>query len=299
MAQCLTDFLKEQDVEFYELFEMSKISSIGIGGKAQLFVSPNTEEKLISLIDFLVENDKKYIIVGRMTNILPCDTEYSGVLISTLKINTYNAAEMRCTVSCGTDFSKLLYSLSFMGYGGMEELFGIPGSVGGMIFGNAGAYGKSVSDFITDVTVYDPLQKTKYSLDASEMGFAYRESIVKHTRLAVLSANLTFSLKGVNEIKVRLGEIISQRKSSQPYGQKSLGSIFKRSGDIPISRLIDSLGLKGLRIGGAEISEKHAGFIVNAGGATAKDVRELIKIVKNKIFSAYGIEADEEIQFMK
>lgn len=299
MAQCLTDFLKEQDVEFYELFEMSKISSIGIGGKARLLASPNTEEKLIRLIDFLVENNEKHIIVGRMTNILPCDSEYSGVLISTLKISTYNVAEIRCSVSCGTDFSKLLYNLSAMGYGGMEELFGIPGSVGGMIFGNAGAYGKSVSDFITDVTVYDPLRKKKYSLDASEMGFAYRESIVKHTRLTVLSANLIFSLKAVNDIRERFSEIISLRKASQPYGQKSLGSIFKRSGDIAISRLIDNLGLKGLRIGGAEISEKHAGFIVNVGGATAKDVTELIKIIKNKIFSAYGIEAEEEIQFMK
>ena len=299
MAQCLTDFLKEQDVEFYELFEMSKISSIGIGGKARLLASPNTEEKLIRLIDFLVENNEKHIIVGRMTNILPCDSEYSGVLISTLKISTYNVAEIRCSVSCGTDFSKLLYNLSAMGYGGMEELFGIPGSVGGMIFGNAGAYGKSVSDFITDVTVYDPLRKKKYSLDASEMGFAYRESIVKHTRLTVLSANLIYSLKAVNDIRERFSEIISLRKASQPYGQKSLGSIFKRSGDIAISRLIDNLGLKGLRIGGAEISEKHAGFIVNVGGATAKDVTELIKIIKNKIFSAYGIEAEEEIQFMK
>ena len=299
MAQCLTDFLKEQDVEFYELFEMSKISSIGIGGKARLLASPNTEEKLIRLIDFLVENNEKHIIVGRMTNILPCDSEYSGVLISTLKISTYNVAEIRCSVSCGTDFSKLLYNLSAMGYGGREELFGIPGSVGGMIFGNAGAYGKSVSDFITDVTVYDPLRKKKYSLDASEMGFAYRESIVKHTRLTVLSANLIFSLKAVNDIRERFSEIISLRKASQPYGQKSLGSIFKRSGDIAISRLIDNLGLKGLRIGGAEISEKHAGFIVNVGGATAKDVTELIKIIKNKIFSAYGIEAEEEIQFMK
>ena len=299
MTQCLTDFLKKQDVEFYELFEMSKISSIGIGGRARLFALPNSEEKLIKLIDFLVDNNEKYMIVGRMTNILPCDDEYTGVLISITKIANYNVAERTCFADCGVIFSKLLSDVSGMGYGGMEELFGIPGSIGGMITGNAGAYGKSISDFIISVNVYDPLKKTKYALSAEEMGFAYRDSIVKHSRLIVLSASFLFSLKSESEIKARFKEVISMRKASQPYGQKSLGSIFKRSGDIPISLLIDKLGLKGRRIGGAEISKKHAGFIVNVDKATAKDVTELIKIIKDKLFSVYGVVAEEEIQFMK
>ena len=299
MIQRVLDFFKDQDVEIYRSFDISRISSIGIGGVADLAVYPNTEQQLLSVLAFLEENEIKYFIAGQMTNLLLCTDRYSGVIVLTDKMNGYCVAECGVRAECGAKFSKALMGAADASVGGAEALFGIPGSVGGMVYNNAGAFGKSVSDYFISARLYALKDKKVIRHFASDMNFGYRRSMLQSKEHVLLSAE--FKLDKIDKEKIRneFKRIISLRKGSQPYGEKSLGSIFKRCDGIPLSRLIDDLGLKGFRIGGAEISTKHAGFIVNSGGATANDVLRLVEYVKNKIYKEYGIIAEEEIELLK
>ena len=298
MTRSLIDFLKKQDVEFIESFDISSVSAIGIGGVASVAVMPNDETQLINVIEFLYSNGIKFKIVGRMTNILQIEDIYNGVLILTGKMSGYSLAENIVAVKCGAVLSKILKEVSAENLGGAEELYGIPGSVGGMVYGNAGAYGKAVSDIFVSARFYCPSEKRIFHLTNSDMNFSYRSSLIKNTDYVLLSSELLFQNKQKEDVTKRIREITNLRQLSQPYGKKSLGSVFKRYSDVPISKLIDELGLKGLTVGGASVSKKHAGFIVNNGDARAGDVLRLIEIIKEKIYNAYGIVAEEEIEYM-
>lgn len=298
MLRYLIEYLKESDVEYCQNFDISSLSYIGIGGRVMLFIKPENLESLIRTVDILAEGSIPYKVVGAMSNLLPRDEFYDGVILSVQKISTYFTAENMLTVECGAKLSRVISEISRLGLGGMESLYGIPGTVGGMVYGNAGAYGDDISDFFVSAKLYDPRKKAIRTAKPADMNFSYRKSALQSTDEILLSA--TFALKKLDReiIKSKLADTISKRKATQPFGEKSLGSIFKRKGDIPISKLIDEVGLKGYSVGGAEISEKHAGFIINKNGATAHDVKELIAYIKSKIYSAYGIEAEEEIEFL-
>ncbi len=298
MTQCLIDFFKKQDVEYKRNLNISRLSSIGIGPTADLAVMPNDEAKLIKTIEFLKDNRIKHRVVGRMTNILFVDINYNGVLILTSKMTDYSVAENEITAQCGVSFSKMLSELSHRGIGICEELYGIPGSVGGMVFGNAGAFGKSISDCLISARLYFTEEKKIATLTADKMRFSYRNSLMKKKDTILLSASFKFCESDKDTLNSRMKEIMDLRKSSQPYGERSLGSIFKRYGDVPVSKLIDELGFKGYSVGGACVSKKHAGFIVNSGGATAEDVTVLINLIKARLHSSYGIAPEEEIQYV-
>ena len=298
MTQCLIDYFKKQDVEYKEGLNISKISSIGIGGRADLAVFPRDEKSLINTVAYLDESNTDFRVVGRMTNILATGGQYNGVLVITDKIKSYSVAESTVEAQCGVMLSRLLRELAERGLSVCEELYGIPGSVGGTVYGNAGAFGKSISDCILSAKLYLLKEKRTVDLSFDEMKFSYRSSVMKEKESVLLSATFALRKCDKNILQTRMQELTQKRKSTQPYGEKSLGSIFKRSGDIPISRLIDELGFKGYSIGGAAVSEKHAGFIVNKGGATAADVIKLIKLIKARIYASYGIIAEEEIQYL-
>ncbi len=298
MLLCFTEFLKKHDVEYVESFDISRISSIGIGGNALLAVIPNDTDKLIKVLDFLKDNRLQYKIVGEMSNILPSDDFYDGILLLTRKIQCYSLAENVLTVDCGAKLSSVLSKVARKNLGGMEELFGIPGSVGGMVSGNAGAYGKSISDFFIEAEIYSPSKKCVMTVSRNQMDFSYRSSSIKNTDSVLLSASFSLESIPYEIIKEKMQSVISKRKSAQPYSEKSLGSVFLRCGDIPTSLMIDRLGLKGYSIGGAEISAKHAGFIINKGNATSWDVKELISFIKDKVFSSYGVIPKEEIEYL-
>lgn len=298
MSQRFTDFMKLSDVKYIRDFDVSSISSIRVGGKTKYLVKPDNEDKLISVLDFLVEENLKYIVVGGMTNILPRDEYYDGAIISTANLRNYFRAENVITVGTGIKLSELIMKASRLGLGGAESLFGIPGSIGGAVSGNAGAYGNSVSDFLIRARIYDPKKRKILVLENQEMNFSYRNSCIKSSSLVILSASFAFIQRAKADIDADFQKYTALRKNTQPYGERSLGSIFKRCGDVPTSLLIDKIGLKGYRIGGAEVSEKHAGFIVNRGGAKAKDIRALILTIKKRILLEYGLLPEEEIQYM-
>lgn len=298
MTNCLIDFFKKQDVEYKEFFKISDISSIGIGGIARYALYPNTVQKLIRSVDYLNSRGVSFRVVGRMTNILSVSDVYDGVLILTNKLDRYCVAENTVSAECGVPLSKLIREMIKYDLGGAEALYGIPGSVGGAVFGNAGAFGLEISDIFISARIYRYDVGRTVILDKEQMSFSYRHSALEDIPALLLDAQIAFSRSDPALIKSRISDILAKRKSSQPYGELTLGSIFKRDEDLPISRLIDELGLKGFSVGGAKISEKHAGFIVNFGGASASDVLSLIKQVKEKLYSSYGIVAKEEIKYL-
>ncbi len=296
MLTSLLEFLKEQEIEYTESLEVSKISYIKIGGTVACAAMPSDTGKLVKLVEFLFEKKIPYRLVGAMTNILPRDSYYQGVLIITTKCNGYCVAESSYKAECGVRFSTLIRKTASLGICGAESLFGIPGTVGGMVYSNAGAYGTSVSDLLLRATVYSPLERRIFTLDAADFKFSYRHSALMDTDRVILSAEFSAEKDAPEKIFERISTVVKKRRSSQPCDMPSLGSAFKRTNDTPISLLIDKLGLKGVSVGGAQISNKHAGFIVNTGAATEGDYLQLLEAVKDRIYKEYGIIALEEIE---
>lgn len=294
----LSLFFSSNDINFLCNAPMKEYTTIRVGGLAEYMIFPDTEYKLIQALEFVHGNSTKYKIVGKMSNVLPCDGYYNGVLINTQLLNRYSHQKNTVSCQCGTLFPTLLARMSVLNLGGLESLALIPGSVGGMIASNAGAYGREISDFLISVDVYIPTISQRCVLLKDELDFKYRSSRIKNSDIVVLSAKIRFEEKSTEKISDDITKIIERRKKSQPIGKASLGSVFKRSGEFPSGYLIERCGLKGFSIGDAEISTKHAGFIVNQGNATASDVKKLISHVKNAVHSEFGIHLDEEIEYL-
>jgi UDP-N-acetylmuramate dehydrogenase len=295
------DYLKEHDVEFKGNYKLSNISSIKIGGPADVVAFPKNESSLISLISFLVNEKIHYKIVGRMTNILPSDKGFRGVVISTKHLDCLDVRDSVATADAGVGLPYMIKRLAKIGLGGMESLSGIPGSIGGAVANNAGAFGSEISTFFLNARLFSVKEKKVKVLDCRDMNFGYRTSILskKDNEFILLNATFAFSKREIPLIENDISKITQRRKATQPIELPTLGSVFKKSGDVSISKLVDEIGLKGFSTGGAYISEKHAGFIVNKGNASANDVRRLISIIKERVYRAYGIIPREEIEFLE
>lgn len=298
MFSRVSDFLKQRDVEFTEYEPLARHSSIKIGGCARIFATPDTEDKLCDLIGFLYEKGIKYKVVGGSSNLLFDDGLYNGIVVSFLKLKRKSVAECLVSAECGIRAGELFRFAAGFGLGGAEGLAHIPGVLGGLICMNAGAYGYAVSDLVRSVRVFDPRSRSVRVMDASELGFSYRRSIFQSEPIVALCCELCFVPGEREDILARMRSLGRKRRETQPIDKPSLGSTFKRVGQTGAGYYIERAGLKGLRIGGAEVSEKHAGFIVNVGEATASDVLSLISLVKARVFAAFGVILDEEIEFL-
>lgn len=295
----LSLFLTSQGIDFIKNAPMKEYSSIRIGGIAEYMIFPDNEEKLIEVVRFFNEKSIKHKVIGKMSNILPCDGFYEGVLINTKLLNHYSHYENTVFCQCGVLFPTLLARMSVLNLGGLESLALIPGTAGGMIASNAGAYGKEISDFLISLDAYIPSSKKRCTFSKDELEFGYRSSFIKSNGMVVLSARFQFEEKNTEHISRDISKIIERRKRSQPIEKASLGSIFKKSGELSSGYLIEQCGLKGFSVGDAEISSKHAGFIINKGNATADDVKKLIAYVKNKVEFDFGVLLNEEIEYLK
>lgn len=292
-------FFEMNDVEYKENYLISLISPVKIGGQARFIAYPNSHQKLLLTVDFLRTNEIKYKIVGKMSNILPCDHNYDGVIVKTDRINDCNFNKSFVEVGCGISLPYLAKISCQAGLSGLEELSGIPGSIGGAIRGNAGAFGREIGELIYSVTIYDPIQKQVVRLGAHDIKFKYRESSLIGTENIIISAILRLNSCNSEESLNRMKYCQLKRKETQPVGLPSLGSVFKKvSKDTPAARLIDECGLKGKRIGGAEISSKHAGFIINSGKATSKDFLDLVDLTYNTVYDRFNIKLEREIEIL-
>ena len=276
---------------------MSRHTSFRIGGEAEVMAFPKNREELFQLLKTSALLDCKPAILGAGTNVLAPDEGLSGLVIC-LKdcldgMERLENNRVRCMA--GVTMSRAAGFAANLGLSGLEFAHGIPGTVGGGVYMNAGAYGGEIGKVCTAVEVMDRSGHTR-TLTREEMGFSYRYSVLEETEDIVLSAEFELYPDSSEAIWDRMKELIAKRSASQPLNLPSAGSAFKRPAGGYAAALIEQAGLKGFRVGGAAISEKHAGFAVNLGGATAGDVKELLRQVSDKVYEASGIRLEPEVR---
>ena len=297
MYEHLIGMLKVNEVEYQTQADLKALCSIRIGGVAGIVIFPDTEKKLVSVIEYLTNSGEDYRLVGNMTNIVPPDKYFYLPIISTRRLRGYSIKDGFAVAMAGESIFRILNSAAPKNLGGPEPLCGIPGTVGGLVAMNAGAFGKEISDFLIDATVYDKTEGKTKRLSASEMRFSYRSSVLRDGNFILLSARFKLFEKPYSSIISDLREYRERRIFAQPT-EPSCGSVFMRCGDIIPARIIDALGLRGLGMGGAVVSKKHAGFIVNLGNATAEDFCGLVERIKSEASVRLGVTLKEEVEYL-
>ncbi|MEE1374137.1 MAG: UDP-N-acetylmuramate dehydrogenase [Clostridia bacterium] len=278
---------------------MAKHISFRVGGCADYYVNCTDRKELSSLLSFLTEEGVPHMLIGNGSNLLFRDSGYRGVIIH-LEGEFQDCEVQGDTVIAGS--GKLLSSVSSLaaksGLAGMEFASGIPGSIGGAIYMNAGAYGGEMKDIVTRVWLMSPDGKEETVRTGTEMEFAYRNSCLQRTGEIVTKVELKLQPEDAEAIQARIAELTEKRVQKQPVNFPSAGSTFKRPAEGYAAALIQESGLKGVSVGGAEVSEKHSGFIINKGGATATDVLQLMELVEKKVYEDSGIHLEPEVRII-
>ncbi len=281
---------------------MSKHTSFKIGGNADIFVKINDVWKLKQILNFAKLNKINVTIIGNGSNILVKDSGIRGIVvkldIKQIRIEKINDRNVKVIAEAGASLGLIAQKLVNENISGFEFAATIPGSIGGAIRMNAGAYGGEFKDIVVKTKCLDEYGNM-HILKNEEQRFAYRHSIFSEEKLIIIETELMLNIeKDAEEIKRKMFENLESRKAKQPINYPSAGSTFKRGEDFVTAKLIDECGLKGYSIGGAQVSEIHAGFIINKGNATAKDVLTLVEYVKNKVFEKFGKKIELEIEVL-
>ena len=291
----IASLLPDTDLKFYE--PMSRHTSFRIGGDAEVMAFPKTCEELASVLKVSALLDTKPAILGAGTNILAPDEGVPGLVIC-LK-DCLSGMELldgdRIRVMAGVTMTRAAVFAAGNGLSGLEFAHGIPGSIGGGVYMNAGAYGGEIKDICESVDVMDMAGNVR-TLTCDQVEFSYRHSILEEQVGIVVRAVFRLEKKPEAQIRERMKELQGKRSASQPLDLPSAGSAFQRPVGAYAATLIDQAGLKGFRVGGAAISEKHAGFAVNLGGATAADMRMLLEQVSDIVFEKSGIRLEPEVR---
>ncbi|MFH1462550.1 MAG: UDP-N-acetylmuramate dehydrogenase [bacterium] len=306
-------------MKFQKDVSLKKYTTFRIGGKAKYFFSAKNKEELALAVKSAEEMNLPFFVLGQGSNVLVSDEGFKGLVIKmqNSKIKMQNE-KSKCKIfaEAGALLAKLVKFSKNKGLTGLEWAAGIPGSVGGAVFGNAGAFGKSMDDIVKKIEVFETKSLKFKHYTAKECSFNYRKSLFKR-RKGLIIFSITLGLKKGNKknIQKKIKEYLTYRKERHPLDFPSAGSVFKnpkgfsaaRLGDedksssssFAAARLIEKCGLKGKRIGGVKISEKHANFIVNLGSGRAEDVRKLMNLTKQKVKNKFKIILEEEIRFLK
>ena len=285
------------DIELRLDESMAKHTSFRIGGNAEVMAFPKNALELSKLLKVSAFLDCKPVILGAGTNVLAPDSGMSGLIIC-LKDCLDGMKRLdgnRIQVMSGVTMTRAAVFAANHGLSGMEFAHGIPGTVGGGVYMNAGAYGGEICQICESVDIMD-MEGNLKTLSCEEMRFSYRHSILEETSDIVVSAVFKLEPKSETEIKDKMKELMGKRSASQPLDLPSAGSAFKRPVGGYAAALIDQAGLKGYQVGGAAISTKHAGFAVNLGGATAEDVKNLLQQVSDIVFEKSGIRLEPEVR---
>ena len=277
---------------------MSKHTSFKIGGNADIFIKAQTVEDIKYILNFVDKNGVPLTVIGNGSNLLVKDNGIRGIVLQTA-INEIDIDKQNQIVKVGNgvklgELSAILEKNELTGF---EFASGIPGSIGGAVRMNAGAYGREFKDIIKDVT-YITKNGQIITEKCEDLSFLYRHSRFCNTNDIILFANLKLEKGTLEDIKNKKSEILKARIEKQPLDMPSAGSTFKRGQDFISAKLIDEAGLKGYQIGGAKVSEKHAGFIVNSGDATAKDVIKLIEYVQKVVYEKFNKKLETEIEII-
>lgn len=275
---------------------MSLHTTFKIGGAADYYVSASTVKETIDVVTLCKSENVPYTICGNGSNLLVSDEGIDGVVINVAASNA-EVDGTTVTAESGALLSKIANTALKAELSGLEFAAGIPGSIGGGIYMNAGAYGGELKDVIKNVTYLDE-DGTVKTASAKDCGFGYRKSIFTGKKCVILSCTAELSKGDYAEIKSKMAELSAKRTEKQPLSVPSAGSTFKRPEGHFAGGLIEQAGLKGFSVGGAQVSEKHAGFVVNKGGATAADVTNLIKHIQKTVKEKFSVELEPEIKII-
>lgn len=291
----LGEFYNEEDITVDS--PMSEHIYFRVGGPADILVTPVNEEQVVNTLKLCKEYNVPYFILGNGSNILVKDGGISGVVIKFNKLNKVTSEENCVTAQCGAllkDVSKAALENNLRGF---EFACGIPGSIGGAVFMNAGAYDGEMAHVIKSAKIIDENCNIK-NLTKEELELGYRSSSVMKNGYVVLEATVELESGEYASIKDRIDDLTNKRESKQPLEYPSAGSTFKRPVGYFAGKLIQDSGLKGFSIGGAAVSEKHSGFVINKGGATAKDILDVIAHVQKTVKENFDVELHTEVRII-
>ena len=291
--------LQDVGVEWELDCPMAPHTSFRIGGPADVALFPRTSEKLYQALSILRKAKIPTLVIGNGSNVVFADDGYRGAVVFTGKCRKIEVQEDIIQADAGVSLSALASAARDEGLSGLEFAFGIPGTLGGAVYMNAGAYGGSMSDVCISSSYYDLQTGKLVSLSGGEQKFGYRKSIYQcHPERIILGATLKLNRGDRKKITEQMRTYWDKRRASQPLDLPNAGSTFKRPEGYFAGKLIEDCGLKGLTVGGAQVSTKHAGFIVNVGGATCEDVKRLIEQIKTTVLQQTGVELECEIKFL-
>jgi len=291
----LKAFCEENNINYETDKPSSEFSTFKIGGIAPIVVSPSSYDMFKLLLCFMKNNSIEYLTVGRCSNILFPDSTLNFAVIKTDNLNEMRTDGEKIICGAGVPLSKVASFAQQNGLTGMESLFGIPGSVGGAVYMNAGAYGNDISHIAIETKCVnnDGILST---VIGENHHFGYRKSVFQENGSIVLESTFKLSYGNKDEILKEMNGYMEKRTLSQPLNYPSAGSVFKRPEGFYAGKLIEDCGLKGYSVGDACVSEKHAGFIVNKGKATASDVKKLISHIQNTVLDKFGVLLEPEIR---
>lgn len=290
----MKDIIEENRIYVDE--PMKKHTTFRVGGAADYFVVPKTKEEVNNIVALCKEFDMPYYVLGNGSNLLVGDKGYRGVIIQIYKeMNHIQIEEDKIVVQAGALLSKIGSAALEAGLSGFEFAAGIPGTMGGAVVMNAGAYGGEMKDVLFSATVLTP-EGELLVLSNNELELGYRTSVVAKKNYIVLEATIALQKGEKDAIKARMDELRIQRTTKQPLEYPSAGSTFKRPEGYFAGKLIQDAGLRGFQVGGAQVSEKHCGFVINKENATAADVLELMRQVSAIVKEKFGVELEPEVK---
>ena len=295
----LTKIIPKENIKTNE--PMSKHTTFKTGGNVNFYVILDKENQVEELVKYSKENNLKLYIIGNGSNLLISDEGVRGIVAKVTFDDVLfeeEKEEIIVTVGAGCKIMALAQLLKKNEITGFEELSGFPGTIGGANYMNAGAYGREMKDVIIETKAYNKETGEIEVLKNEDQKLEYRSSIFKNKKYVILETTLRLQKGKAEEIEKKLNDYLLQRKEKQPLEYPSAGSTFKRGEGFITAKLIDECGLKGYKIGGAQISEKHAGFIINKDNATTKDILDLIEYTKKKVFEKFGVQIEEEIEII-
>ena len=286
----IKNFIKKHNLEYYEEASLKKYNTYRIDSKCKYLIFPQNKEELRDLLKYLSTTNEKYIVLGNGSNVIFEESYYDGVIILLNKLNKISIIDDTIEIEAGYSLQKLAVETCNQGLTGLEFACGIPGYVGASIAMNAGAYNNSLSEIVETVEVINP-DFEFVNMSSKDLDFEYRSSMFKKNKnYTILSSILKLSKGNKEEILEKISKRRVKRIETQPLDMPSAGSVFRNPPNMHAGELIEKCGLKGYSIGGAEVSEKHANFIVNKGGATGKDIVKLIEKVHDEVKKEFDVD---------
>lgn len=296
IIKCFNDLLGEEKVRISE--PMNRHTTFRIGGPADYFLLPSTAEEVKKILEICKEKELPYFILGNGSNLLVSDEGYCGVIIQLYR--NYGGIIVEGTnirAGAGALLSQIASAAKNASLTGFEFAGGIPGTLGGAVVMNAGAYGGEMKNVLKEVTVMTE-QGEIMTIPAEKLEMGYRTSLVKKAGYLVLEAVISLKAGDVEEIKAIMKDLTEKRVSKQPLEYPSAGSTFKRPEGYFAGKLIMDAGLRGYQVGGAQVSEKHCGFVINKGDATAADICQLMRDVSDKVQAQFGVVLEPEVKMI-